>query len=518
MTPRARLAIGIATVLSAVACSCASGATALAAQGEAAGKVKYRIDAATYFDPYDRESAWIGSHLALIKAYPPAGDVLLGYGVPVIGYHDIATEGVAPLSEASIQAYVSKVKRDASAGYAGTFLDDINWSVPYRDWSEARSLEPEMQQLAKLVESTRAAIPSGIIEMNSQYHDIYPLYREGNPYVLRALSRINLLCKEFGVGPTSGINTASDFANFLSFTDELRAKGIHITMTSDPSSPTPATMEYNEATYLLINDGHDYINGQRQTPQNWWPGFDVDLGGSTGERASWNGLLRRDFSGGMTLVNPPGSPTRTVTLPSPMRTVAGATVTSVTLAPASGAVLAGSGQSVGPSAPGGAPVATETVVQATLLGSASPAGAPAQGAASAAPPRSGAAPAVSLRARARSCWRHGHHRCATARAHHRARAARYQPLRTHGAAAVTSISGAVTHATGGRVAVKLDVRRQGRWLGAGAMWLRVSAAGRFSSLMRLRQAGVYRVLALYSGTAGYRPSSSGYHLLLMPGR
>lgn len=50
------------------------------------------------------------------------------------------------------------------------------------------------------------------------------------------------------------------------------------------------------------------------------------------------------------------------------------------------------------------------------------------------------------------------------------------------------------------------------------MWLRVSAAGRFSSLMRLRQAGTYRVLALYSGTAGYRPSSSGYHLLVMPGR
>jgi len=336
LSPRARLAIGIATVLSALACACASGATALAGPGEGAGKVKYRIDAATYFMPYDREGAWITSHLSLIKAYPPAGDVFLPYGVPVIGYHDIATEGFAPLTEASIQAYVSKVKRDASAGYAGTFLDDVNWSLPYRDWSESRSLEPEMQQLAKLVEATRAAIPSGIVEMNSQYHDIYPLYREGNPYVLRALSKINLLCKEFGVGPTSGINTTSDFANFLSFTDELRAKGIHITMTSDPSSATPATMEYNEATYLLINDGHDYINGQHQTPQNWWPGFDVDLGEATAARSSWNGLLRRDFTGGITLVNPPGSPTRTVTLPSAMRNVAGATVTSVTLAPASG--------------------------------------------------------------------------------------------------------------------------------------------------------------------------------------
>src|SRR5205807_9280826 len=135
VSPRARLAIGIASELSALACAGASGATALAGPGEAAGKVKYRLDAATYFDPYARESAWISSHLDLIKAYPPAGDALLSSGVPVIGYHDIATEGFAPLSEASIQSYVGKVKRDASAGYAGTFLDDINWSLPYRDWS-----------------------------------------------------------------------------------------------------------------------------------------------------------------------------------------------------------------------------------------------------------------------------------------------------------------------------------------------------------------------------------------------
>jgi len=60
------------------------------------------------------------------------------------------------------------------------------------------------------------------------------------------------------------------------------------------------------------------------------------LGSSFGH--GFGSLLRRDFTGGIVLVNPPGAATQTVALPAAMRDVAGNLVQSVTLPAASGAV------------------------------------------------------------------------------------------------------------------------------------------------------------------------------------
>src|SRR5439155_16920615 len=75
------------------------------------------------------------------------------------------------------------------------------------------------------------------------------------------------------------------------------------------------------------------------TPDNWWAGFDVNLGSPSGGRAYWNNLQRRNFTGGMVLVNEPGNPSITVTLPGTYKRVDGTSVTSVTLAARQGAVL-----------------------------------------------------------------------------------------------------------------------------------------------------------------------------------
>src|ERR1700692_219733 len=74
--------------------------SALAAQitQSDAGHAKYRIDAATYFDEYAGDGEWIKAHVDVIKAYPTFGDIYVQYGKPVIGYHDPATEGFAPLN------------------------------------------------------------------------------------------------------------------------------------------------------------------------------------------------------------------------------------------------------------------------------------------------------------------------------------------------------------------------------------------------------------------------------------
>ena len=66
--------------------------------------------------------------------------------------------------------------------------------------------------------------------------------------------------------------------------------------------------------------------------------------------------------------------------------------------------------------------------------------------------------------------------------------------------------------------IKVEVRRQGRWIAARRIALSVNPAGRFFSLLRLRAGARYRVSATYTGSAGYRPSWSGYRLLALRAR
>jgi hypothetical protein len=99
-------------------------------------------------------------------------------------------------------------------------------------------------------------------------------------------------------------------------------------------------MEYNLATYFLVNDGSDYVNGLSQTPRHWWKGFGVNLGDALGPRErSSRGLWTRRFSNGVVYTVEPGAPTQTINLPEPMHSAEWGNVTAVTLAAQQGAVL-----------------------------------------------------------------------------------------------------------------------------------------------------------------------------------
>jgi hypothetical protein len=303
------------------------------------GWVRYRLDAASYFDPFARlqYAPWARAHLALIKGYPPFSDTYVSlFGLPVIGYHDPATEGQAPLARSGIEAYVANVKRDISHGYKGVFIDDANWSSGFPPSPGPRA------NLANLIEAIAAAAPSALIEANSQYHDIWPLIQAGDADVARALRYVRLICVEFGVGPTSGINTAHDYAEFMRYADTVHAKGIHLTLTGDRLNDNVATMEYNLATYFLITDGGDYVNGQSQTPENWWSGFNVNLGSALGGRERGaSGLWTRRFAGGVVYTVEPGAAAQTVNLGRIMHSAQWGDVQSITLGAGQGAVLVG---------------------------------------------------------------------------------------------------------------------------------------------------------------------------------
>ena len=96
------------------------------------------------------------------------------------------------------------------------------------------------------------------------------------------------------------------------------------------------------ATYFLVNDGGDFVNGVNQTPSAWWSGFDVALGAAYGSRQrSSSGAWTRQFSGGEAITVEPGASTQTIRLGKRMHSAEWGTVESVTLSAGQGAVLVG---------------------------------------------------------------------------------------------------------------------------------------------------------------------------------
>jgi hypothetical protein len=101
-------------------------------------------------------------------------------------------------------------------------------------------------------------------------------------------------------------------------------------------------IEYTAACYLLVSAGRDAIGNQAMKPDQWWPGAAIDLGTALGPRGDWQGLIRRRFSNGVVIVNPPASPPARLIIEGEMKRATGAEAApSLTLGPASGIILQG---------------------------------------------------------------------------------------------------------------------------------------------------------------------------------
>lgn len=310
---------------------------------EGAGVIKYAPNAASYFDPFASEAylPWLRSHVSLMLGYAPFADIYVRFGLPVVSYHDPATEGYSPLTASSIASYVSEVKRDANVGYLGQFIDDVNLSPEFRDGTQSTALEPEKHELALLVEAVRKAQPNGVLQVNSQFYDIWPLLKANDPDAERIVRTIDLMTKEFGVGPDSGIDTPAEYAEFFNYVEYLHARGVDMVM-GTPDNSSVSDWEYNLATYLLFNDGDDYIGGKEQTPVNFWPGYEADLGDALGPRErSSSGLWIRHFSRGVVYTVEPGAGKQTINLGTQMHSAQWGNVETITLKERQGAVLEG---------------------------------------------------------------------------------------------------------------------------------------------------------------------------------
>jgi hypothetical protein len=258
-------------------------------------------------------------------------------------------------NQAFRQWWINNAKTELSAGYRGLFVDDVNMDLKVGNGQEEHvaPIDPSTGQpmteeawrsyMATFMQEIRAALPSSEIVHNVIW---FAANHAGtaNASIRSEISSANYIFLERGVndsGLTGGTGSWSVNA-LLSYVDEVHALGRGIAL--DGTASDPQGLQYNLASYFLVSTGNDAVSGGGQTPENWWAGWSVNLGEPLGARYSWNNLLRRDFTGGMSLVNPPGSSTRTISLPSPMQAVDGSMVTTVTLPAASGVVLRGTPQ------------------------------------------------------------------------------------------------------------------------------------------------------------------------------
>ncbi len=308
-----------------------------------AGQTKFQLNASTYFDEgehgYGTEAnaPWVKEHVGLLLGYPSYANKYIGfYHVPTFAYLDQKAEQ----KEHSFtnEQYVNAVEAQAAVGYAGAFVDDANWEAA----NEGPSQTPE--SIATLLEELHTKIPGLQIEINSQYHEIWPLIKAKNTYVLRALAVVNGVDKAFGVNEPAGITTKTDYEEFLKYVEYLHEHKLFTVYGGDDEKV--ADQEYNLATYFLVNNGSDYVSGDDQhpkgttEPEQFWPGYGINLGVASGPKELTGlGYYTRAFENGVVYVNPPQAETRTIKLEKAMETPEGVEESSITLKAGEGAVL-----------------------------------------------------------------------------------------------------------------------------------------------------------------------------------
>jgi hypothetical protein len=373
------------------------------------------------------------------------------------------TQYAADIGNPDFRAWwIAGAKAKLKAGYRGLFIDDVNMAERVSDGygQETKPVDPRtgapmnetawQHYMADFMVQVRAAIPDAEIVHNT----IWTVGDASND-LKRQLGAADFIELERGFNDGGIVGGSSKFGwqTLASFIDRRHGSGQGVIL--DGNADTTPGRVYGLANYLLLSTGGDAIaNDEATRPDGYWKGFDVDLGAALGKRYNAAGVWRRDFVRGVALVNEPGAPTRTAFVGPGFRDLDGVARTTVTLGPASGAVLLRDG----------APTATTVVTT------------PANTTVVHTPPD-------------------GPKRTTSTRP-------RLAGVRVHGK---------VRGATGGKVRIDVQHQRGHRWKSIRRTRAAVGHGGRYSRSLAHLARGRYRVRASYLGTGTARPSRSGYH-------
>lgn len=243
--------------------------------------------------------------------------------------------------------WIDEARRTLSEGYRGLFIDDVNmeFRVSNGSGAERPPVDPNTGRamthaawrgyVADFVEQVRRELPEVEIAHN-------PIWFSGHsdPDTARGLLAADYVTLERGVSD-KGLSAGRGrygFTTLLEHVDWLHARGKAVLW--DAYTSTRQGAEYNLATYFLTGNGRDGVRTDyRSLPNDWWAGYNVELGAARSARYAWNGVLRRDFERGYVLVNGPGEERRTLASPAGATDIEGTPSRQTVLPAASGAVV-----------------------------------------------------------------------------------------------------------------------------------------------------------------------------------
>ena len=257
-------------------------------------------------------------------------------------------------ANASFRQYqISQISNMLKAGYLGVWLDNVDLQVETSNASgtvmypmdsttgQLMTTSAWEKYIANFTTQIRQAFPTAQIVHNSiWYAGTQPAGTD--PYVQQEVQAADWINLERGVSDTNLTAGTGQYTltSMLNFVDVVHSLGKKVSVQEYNFNG-----DYGLAGYYLISSGLDALGNDAITPNNWWSGYDHDLGIPLGQRYDWYGLFRRDFTNGFVLLNPFKGATVTLSLGGTYTTTSGASVSSVTLAGGQAAVLFGAGAS-----------------------------------------------------------------------------------------------------------------------------------------------------------------------------
>lgn len=245
-------------------------------------------------------------------------------------------------------------KAQQAKGWTAVYLDALGtmafWGFP------SRPVNPQTGKVFTIAEWLHAT--TGLATaVNNAIH--IPLIANGLNSGTRYFAHTHVLdaginggvfegCFRDASDPVGAWPSATDWLNQVRAIADVQSKGkLALCMTKLWAASTTAQKQrwrdFTLASYLLAKGSSGYymfMAGRNQGALSPWNTRWPAIGKATGRRVLVGSIWERQFTGGMVAVNPSGS-THTMALHSTYLTAGGRAVSSITLAPHSGAILTG---------------------------------------------------------------------------------------------------------------------------------------------------------------------------------
>lgn len=252
--------------------------------------------------------------------------------------------------------WIAEAEDTLTHGYRGLYLDYVNMTLDEivdGNGEATTPVDPRTDQLmtvvawqrymAEFTEAIRIAFPETEIVHNALWWHGFP---DENSLIARQVRAADFVALQRGVND-AGLQWGTMFTDFLRFSDTVHSQGRNILFQVDSMDDSgklvvgPGEREYDLAGWLLVSGGSDgYFGYLSSTPDDWWQGYEANLGAALGPRHAWQGqILRRDFRCGLVLLNPPNAPTQLISLPEGYFTIEGRPVAAVELTAANPAAV-----------------------------------------------------------------------------------------------------------------------------------------------------------------------------------